>query len=255
MDEHKTVLEFRDEWDSLKDDKKALASFLKERGKISGGTPNLSLAMEAARKISDLDGTRDVVDSWLMQDEEYLGIVAILAMGKVMEKQPGTREAIALVLHHAVLSKKWRIREAVPLALKDLTEKEPEYVSKLLDRWTEDGYPIMYRTAIEILGDVKLLKKKPELRKQYRNMQVKAMSEIAFHPKETGKPMELLRKTLNSSITTLAMLDKETFSLMEEWAKDPNLRPILRKNLGNPHFRTKYPDETERMLDFIETGH
>ncbi|MCK4718827.1 MAG: DNA alkylation repair protein [Thermoplasmata archaeon] len=255
MDEHKTVLELRAEWPKLEKDAVALAALLKKRSGLSEDKANLSLALETGKMLSAKPDVRDIVDRWLMEGDEYLSLVAIIALGSLMILSPEMRDSTAPVLEHAVINRKWRIREAVPLALRPLAEKDPAFIAQTLKRWTAEGYPIMFRTAIEILADPSLLKKQPALVPILRDIHIKAMAEVSFHPNETGEPMELLKKVLCSSISVLAMRDPSTIHLMEEWGKSPPLRPIVRANMGDVRLRKKYPNEIADLLDFLEKGH
>ncbi|MDG6220791.1 MAG: hypothetical protein QCI38_05000, partial [Candidatus Thermoplasmatota archaeon] len=181
-------------------------------------------------------------------------IVSILTLGNLMMLSPSERDAAAPILQRAILNKKWRVREAVPLALRPLAEKDPAYIIALFRNWTAEGYPVMYRAAIEVLADKSILRKHPSTLAYLKEVHIKAMGEIEFHPKETGEPMELLKKALSSAIAILAVHDPSTIQLMEEWAKVPVLRPIVRSNIGEPMFRKRFPDETATLLDYIDKG-
>lgn len=253
MDDQKTIQELRKEWDGLKKSHSELGKFLSERSGLPG-LMNMNLALEAADLTSNLKGARRMADKWLMSGNEYLGVVAILLLGRIIEHSPDDRENALPILEYAVINKRWRLREAVVLALRRIAASNPKLAASIISQWTAGEYPIMYAVSLEALSDKALLKKQPALLKSLRSLSIKAMAEVSFHPREDGEPMRLLKERLGESNAILAMHDAETFGLMKEWAKTPVLRPIIKASLSDKKIRRKYPDESADIIEYIETG-
>ncbi len=257
MDPHVAAVEFKKKWSEkkgplFKNDVEEMERFLLGHG----GTvmkPNVELALAAAKILAGEEENRWVADRWMMSGDPYLGMVSVLTYGQMAAAYPHMREEIVPILRHSLFHKSKLVRESVVLSIKELAKTDPGYAAHLLEEWAEEGYPVMLRLGLVVLSDGELLRRYPNLINPLRSLCVKSMALLAFHSKETGEPVRELKKVVPEAIAVLATRDPETgFSLMKEWAAKPELRPFVKKALGDKKLRARHPDRVENMLKWMK---
>lgn len=129
----------------------AWAPFLTEHSGLPGPRGNLEL-MEAVADVGDAA----LFDSLVASDEEYLTACGVIGWGQLMATGAGGDLASRLRL--GATEDRWRVREAVAMALQRLGDADPNQCRALADDWAGDPDPLVQRAAVAGICEPRLLR-------------------------------------------------------------------------------------------------
>ncbi len=141
VDAYRETLETLDEWDS----------FLLEESGLPGRRANLELAHAVADK-----GGEEIFKRFLSFDSkraptnsphEFLAFCGILGLGKLLAG--GNNKVLGILRHHAS-DPRWRIREAVAMALQRLGKVDMDALLQEMEQWSK-GNLLEQRAAVAAL--------------------------------------------------------------------------------------------------------
>jgi len=154
IDSYKEKLASFDEWDV----------FLLEESGLPGPRGNLELA----QAVADM-GDRLLFDRYtaytadlapVNSPYEFLAFCGVVGLGRLLAE--GDTSLIELLRKHAS-DPRWRIREAVAMALQRLVDKDMDRLIAAMHNWSE-GSPLEQRAAAAGLCEPRLLKQKRHAR-------------------------------------------------------------------------------------------
>lgn len=211
----------------------------------------LALADECVRagKVAD-----PIVDALLAQDDErapggspleYLPVCGVYALGARVAADPKRRAHALRVLHDAACDLRFRVREAVPLALARIGVQVGDGLLDELASWMLTYFP-----AASVLFAVS----RPEWGRtlaQARPAAARLDDALALL---YGAPRSDRRypgyKALQEAVVAAAgpltaRLGAPILEVLEPWAKkdDPKLRDLVVQSMQNAMIRTRHPDE------------
>jgi hypothetical protein len=119
------------------------------------------------------------LDELIAAGEEYLVFCGV--QGLTDEKR----------LHEHATDARWRIREAVAIALQRL--EDPSRLDRIVRAWVEDGDPLVQRAAVAAICEPRLLKTPPAAALALEACAV-ATASLKDHPRSDGR--KVLRQAL-----------------------------------------------------------
>jgi HEAT repeat protein len=124
-------------------------AYLSEHSGLPGPRGNLEL-IEA---VADL-GDRATFDQLIASDDEYLVACGVVGLGKVLAGGDATMEP--RIKEHAT-DPRWRVREAVAMALQRLGEADRGRLLQIVSDWVEDPDPLVQRAAVAAICEPRLI--------------------------------------------------------------------------------------------------
>lgn len=128
----------------------ASRSFLHANSELPGPRANLALVAACAEEANpkralDLIGTED----------EFVTMCGLVALGRHVGE--GDDRHVDL-LHRYASDPRWRVREAVAMALQRAADDDPERAFGLAQRWAVDAEPLVRRAAVAAVCEPRLLR-------------------------------------------------------------------------------------------------
>jgi len=223
IDEYKERLGTLKNWDKY---------LLKESG-LPGPRGNLELAQAVAdlgdRSLFDRYTTYTVNKAPVNSPYEFLAFCGVVGLGRLLAE--GDTSLFELLRKHAS-DPRWRIREAVAMALQKIGDKNMDSLLAEMQKWI-DGTPLEQRAAAAALCEPRLLTQERHAREvlQILNKITSSLLLPLIAPRED---ILVLRKGLGYCWSVaVAALPEEGKSLMEKWMllKNNDIGWIMRENL------------------------
>jgi hypothetical protein len=279
----------------------ALAEKLLAQSNLPGPRGNLELAEAFARAVSTAAAEPaawlETLYTWagISAEEaptgdprEFLPFCALLSFGVLYNTHacaypctgpcdcplwPIQSEHLVETIRRAAGDSRWRIREAVAMALQHLGEGNPEALGRIIDDWLSEGeqsdgqgpegFPTE-RSLMERRAVVAALAHPPLLgEEQFARYALKIadgiLEDAAAVPveKRKGEAFRILKKGLSYALSVLvAHLPADGFSLLEKWAKhsDPDIHRILSENLKKKRLDSADPDRLAGLRKMLGGG-
>ena len=222
-DEYRNKLGTLDDWDAF---------LLKESG-LPGPRGNLELAQVIADK-----GNPALFERYLAYDAdqaptnspyEFLAFCGAVGLGRLLAE--GKTEMLA-TLRRCASDRRWRMREAVAMALQRLGDVDMSGLIQAMKPWST-GTPLEQRAAAAALCEPRLLGQPKHARAVLRILD-KITTSVRKVENRKSEDFLALRKGLGYCWSVaVAALPDEGKRLMEKWLADtdPDVRWIMRENL------------------------
>jgi hypothetical protein len=139
------VADYRAELSNL--DRRRWPAFLDEHSGLPGPRGNIELALT----VADL-GDDDLFDELIASDDEYRTFCGVVGLGaRAAEPQVTDR------LHAIASDERWRVREAVAMALQRLGDVDLPATQSIALAWATDEDPLVQRAAAAGICEPRLL--------------------------------------------------------------------------------------------------
>ncbi len=125
------------------------ASYLREHSGLPGPRANLELVQAVAD-----EGDAARLDALIDTDDEYLVMCGVVGLGRLLAEGA---EVVPRLRRHAMDSR-WRVREAVAMALQRLGDADLPRLVDLASDWANDDHPLVQRAAVAGICEPRLLK-------------------------------------------------------------------------------------------------
>jgi hypothetical protein len=243
-----------------------LEHHLIEGSGLPGPRANLGLAARFARAAAarPSPALSSRIDEWLEisvqvaptgDPREFLPFCALQALGSAYA--PTNAERTRRLLRAAANDERWRIREAVTLALQSIGESDPAALRVLLDQWRHDDANWYEQRAI-----ITALAHPPFLDADLAKWALEIAAECAQSIQHAGSAerrttaFKALRQGLGFAPSLfIAKCPDPGFSLLERWIAtgDSDLLWIARENLKKQRLARSYPADVGRLARLLET--
>lgn len=201
------------------------------------GLPGRRANLELARAVAD-EGDKERFERFLSFDagqaptnspHEFLAFCGVLGLGKLLAQ--GNRNVLATLRRHASDSR-WRIREAVAMALQRWGEVDMEGLLQEMEQWGQ-GSPLEQRAAVAALCEPDLLR---EERQVARVLEILDAVTASLERVEDRRSEEfrVLRKGLGYCWSVVvAAFPEAGKKKMERWfeSDDGDVRWVMKENL------------------------
>jgi hypothetical protein len=223
VDEYRERLRQLDDWDSF---------LLRESG-LPGPRGNIELGRAVAE-----DGDEQLFRRYLSFEaataptnspEEFLAFCGVLGLGRLLAEG---RMDVLRTLRQCASDPRWRVREAVAMALQGWGEADMERLLKEMQAWSKGNF-LEQRAAAAALCEPRLLNDPTQGRKVLRLLDDITNSIEKVHERR-GDEFMALRKGLGYcwSVAVVA-LPEEGKPLLEKWlgSEDRDILWIMKENL------------------------
>lgn len=224
-EQYRAKLQTLDNWD---------AYLLQESG-LPGPRGNIELAQAVADE-GDLQLFRRYIaytadEAPTNSPHEFLAFCGIVGLGRLLAEGDGHGEFLK-ILRRFASDPRWRLREAVAMALQRIGDVDMESLLAEMREWAR-GAPLEQRAAAATLCEPRLLKQEAHARSVLQMLdQITASIERSDDRSSEG--FRVLRKGLGYcwSVAVVA-LPAEGKALMEKWMvrSDKDVRWIMKENL------------------------
>jgi hypothetical protein len=206
---------------------------LLRESRLPGARANLELVQAVAE-----EGTETLFMGWLRYDpisaptntpEVFLPVCGVVGLGKVLAQ--GKREALEILRRYAA-DPRWRVREAVCMALQRWGEVDMPALLEEMASWSR-GSPWEQRAAAAALCEPKLLIEEAHARKVLQILDEITLS-VSTSAERKNEAFQVLRKGLAYCWSVAAAaLPEEGKALLEKWfaSRDSDVNWIMRENL------------------------
>lgn len=245
-DRHRDALAATDDWDS----------YLTAHSGLPGPRASIELARAAAAAAPP-----ERIRAWLEHDAgraptndpaEFLAFCGVLGLGRLFVE--GDEGALTELLGHAG-DERWRVREAVAMALQWIGRADFERLITEMRRWA-GGTRLQQRAAAAALCEPGLLSEPGRAARVLEVLDAITAS-IAGEPNRSGDDFAILRKGMGYCWSVAVAAEPASGKpVMERWINldDPDVRWIMRQNLGKRRMHRMDPAWVERLLEETATG-
>ncbi|HEY7035660.1 MAG TPA: hypothetical protein VH482_30240 [Thermomicrobiales bacterium] len=241
-----------------------LESILLAGSNLPGPRANLALAAAFADCLAAEGATEPqwaLLTEWLAiaEDEaptgsprEFLPFCATQALGAAYPTAGADRrEEIAARLRELANDGRWRIREAVSVALQRIGEWDFAALAGIFDSWLPDANYLEQRAIVTALAHPPLLRS-PEHARFSLGMTERVVANLAAAGANARKSdaFAVLKKGLGFAPSLfVAALPREGFPILERWARsgDRDLTWIVRENLKKNRLSRPFAAEVARV--------
>ncbi|MEQ8235883.1 MAG: HEAT repeat domain-containing protein [Syntrophomonadaceae bacterium] len=245
VDEYRRNLKKLDDWDR----------YLVDESRLPGPRANLELA-EAVAQEGDLERFRRYL-AYRAEDApygsalEFLPVCGVIGLGRILSEG---RLEIFYELRILASDPRWRIREAVAIALQKFGDKDMDRLLKEMDIWS-CGNLLERRAVIASLCEPRLLIK-PEYTQKVLNILDRIMKDILLEDKRKTDEFTALRKALGYCWSVAVVAAPEAGKkYLEKWFvnKDKDIRWIMKENLKKNRLLKMDIEWTERWKNYFST--
>ena len=127
------------------------AAFLTEHSGLPGPRGNIELAQAVAD-----EGDLGCFDEFIASSDEYLTVCGVVGLGRLLGERTD-RNLVGRLRQHAS-DGRWRVREAVAMALQRLGDADLPRMLDLVSDWTNDSDPLVKRAAAAGICEPRLLR-------------------------------------------------------------------------------------------------
>jgi hypothetical protein len=125
--------------------------YLRERSGLPGPRANLELAQAVAD-----EGDGSVFHGLIATGDEYLTLCGVVGLGQLWAGPAGGAGVAAELRVHAT-DGRWRVREAVAMALQRLGDADLRHLFDVATDWAGDAHPLVQRAAVAGVCEPRLL--------------------------------------------------------------------------------------------------
>lgn len=222
-DDYRQVLRTLDEWDA----------YLLAQSGLPGPRGNIELAQAVAE-----EGDRALFERYsgisaaaapTNTPGEFLAFCGVLGLGRLLAD--GDEALLPLLREHA-MDPRWRVREAVAMALQRLGDADMGRLIAAMADWSE-GTPLEQRAAAAALCEPRLLRRVEDARAVLQILD-RITTSVGQATERRSDDFRALRKGLGYCWSVAVVAHPEAGKpLLEKWmaGTDPDIRWIMKENL------------------------
>jgi hypothetical protein len=202
-------------------------TYLKALSGLPGPRANIELAQAVAEEA---DAAR--LDAFVASDDEYLVFCGVIGLGRLLaEADAGD---IRRRLRVQATDDRWRVREAVAMALQRVGDRDPQRLLDIVTDWASDTNPLVQRAAAAGVCEPRLLRRS-EAAATALEVCDRTTRSLAARPPSTrrGSGVRALRQGLgycwSVAVAADAVRGLPRFRALSQLA-DPDVAWIVREN-------------------------
>lgn len=176
----------------------------------NSGLPGPRANLELVQAVADVGTEPIFIDLISLGDaaphggvddgEEYLTVCGVVGLGQVIASHAAAgrpREDLVAALHDAAADARWRVREAVAMAVQRVGDADLAAALSLARRWSTDGDPLVQRAAVAGLCEPRLLRE-PDMAAAAVDLCARVTESLARRPASERRrpPVRTLRQAL-----------------------------------------------------------
>ena len=172
-------------------------------------------------------------DKHITGSEEFLPFCGVLGLGRIGKIDPNKESDVLVYIKSAAQDERWRIREAVAMAIQDLMDVRPEATVAILQSWVQDGNYLLYRAVAAGIAEPRLMKKS-EIARDALELHKAILDKVAPVADRRDPNYNTLVKGLCYTLSVVVTgIEKEGFAFLEDLLATghPVIQKIVRENL------------------------
>lgn len=247
---------------------KDIEDYLCDNSNLPGPRGNLTLAFKFAEcfesnKISKTLFQQLIIWVSLSQEEapanspkEFLPFCAILSLGSYYIYANGEEKSIIMEqFRKAMNDGRWRTREGSAMGLQKIAEEDFSIIEKYFLLWYPNSSCLEKRGFQAALAHPPILKNRHVVEFSIK-ISDDILSEITSYDRDKlmSEEFKVLSKGLQYSLSVfIAYLPEEGFAFLRKYTKinNPELRKIIKSNLGKARLSKKFPHEVNEILAYL----
>jgi hypothetical protein len=185
---------------------------------------------------------------------EFIPFCGAAASGAIASVRPQFFEQALAMLRALARDPRWRMREAVPMALHKLLGKRTRNTLKELERWVAGGDLLEMRAAAAAVADPAALKDE-ETAWQALQLHRSIMEQVLTSTDRKSEAFRILRKALGYTVSVvLAALPEEGFEFMAQLiaTEDRDALWVVKQNLKKNRLVRNFPEAVEATRRLLE---
>ncbi len=246
-----------------------LRSYLAAHSRLPGPRANLELAGAFAAAVAEQ--SREWKAMWTLctrwtsippgdappdDPREFVVFCGARGIGALGAPSPGRAREALVHLRMMARDPRWRVREAVAMAIQDLVEGQPVAAVRALEDWAAPGAWLEMRAAAAGLSEPRLLKNRTVARSALE-MHETIMKRFRASKDRESAGFRSLRQCLAYSVSVVvAAVPEGGFRWMTQLAatKDPDVIWLLKENLKKGRLADGFPGRVERLQATLRRG-
>ena len=179
---------------------------------------------------------------------EFLPCCGLAAIGRLLAEGADDTPDLVARLRAAAGDGRWRVREAVAIALQRWGDADLPAMVAAVEPWAE-GTLLEARAAVAAICEPRLLSMPASVRAAVRILDA-ATTLLARSPTPRGEPGRVLGAALGYGWSIAVAADPSiTLPVFTGWTvvDDPDVRRMVRQNLGKARFAKASPEERARL--------
>lgn len=245
-----------------------LNSYIIKNSNLPGPRGNLELATAFEEAIFQRTTTDSAKDLWILcvtmtslsvedapvnDPRVLIPFCGTLGLGAIGAAHPRRRMKSLLHLRTLAADSRWRMREAVAMALCKLLTTGDAQIREETERWIEEGNWLVMRAALagiaepSLLGDSSFVDWALAVHK-------KALDRILTASDRKSSEFKTLRQALGYTLSVIVQAAPVPgFLLLESQLKmdDSDINWIVRQNLKKKRLATRFPTEVDSLLQRV----
>nr|WP_237728134.1 HEAT repeat domain-containing protein [Cellulomonas sp. APG4] len=195
------------------------------------GLPGPRGNIELARAVGEEADAR-TLDALVSTGDEYLVFCGVVGLGRLLGE--GAGDDVERLLHGHARDSRWRVREAVAMALQRLGDADPARLLRLCSTWAADADPLVQRAAVAGICEPRLLRA-PDTAAAALDTCARVTTSLAALPREDRRrpDVRVLRQALGYCWSVAVAADPERglpAFLALSGSTDPDVVWIVRQN-------------------------
>lgn len=226
---------------------KEFISYLLGHSNLPGKRGNLELAFAFAEYIEEQYPiyreptlnfcealiTENPPDRRITGSEEFLPFCGILGLGRIGKIDPSKEPDILVYVKCAAQDERWRIREAVAMAIQDLMDARPETTIDILQSWVNEDSYLLYRAVAAGIAEPRFMKKK-EIAQVALELHKAILAKVVRETDRRDPDYNILIKGLCYTLSVVVVgIEREGFAYLNDLLDmdHPIINKIVRENL------------------------
>jgi hypothetical protein len=173
------------------------------------------------------------------REDEFLALCGVVGLGRLAAE--GDRDAVA-TLHERASDRRWRVREAVAMAMQRLGDSDIQRLVAIVEAWAGDG-PLERRAAVAAICEPRLLHD-PPIAAVALDVLERVTASLTTEPERRADDVRILRKALGYCWSVAVAADPANglprFLALSQ-SGDPDVVWIARQNASKARLMAVLP--------------
>ncbi|MFW9793695.1 MAG: hypothetical protein ACFFEE_05315 [Candidatus Thorarchaeota archaeon] len=245
-----------------------LVRYITVNSNLPGPRGNLELASAFEELVSDRASRNSVEELWELcssmsnlssieapvnDPKEFIAFCGTRGLGAIGEKCQEYQKKTLFRLQTLAQDSRWRMREAVAMALQRLLSGDNNKIRRELEDWIEKGDWLVLRGTMAGIAEPHLLKD-IDFAEWALEAHVKVLDRIRDSSNRKSDEFRVLRKALGYTLSVVVKaIPSSGFRFLRELIKmdDKDIKWIVKENLKKKRLVTNFPKEVDKLAKIL----
>lgn len=241
-----------------------IRNYISSNSSLPGRRANLELAKAFMEVVAELTSSLDVETLWgycnrlteitieegpVNTPREFLPFCGTCGLGTIGARHPKFLPEALHRLQTLATDSRWRMREAVRMALQQLLAGNTTTVQQVLEQWVEEDNWLVLRAVATSTGE-QCLKMESDFALWALALHKKILNKIKASSERSSEQFKALRKGLAYTLSVVVQsIPIEGFSYLHQLAEehDKDITWIVRQNLKKNRLTRNFPKEVKAV--------